>query len=416
MKSDSRSRRWFRLCCSKGERSDVLSLLHNEGFEFADFSGDTEIMCFTSGGNPPGGSLTNYFGLIYIQDISSMLPAMLLNPEPGAAVLDMCASPGSKAGQLAQMVGSNGLVVANEPNRTRLATLRANIRRLNLTNVVTTGYLGQNFPDRNISFDYILLDVPCSGWGTVDKNPEVLKIWSQDKTGSLVGLQRILLKSAASLLAPGGRLVYSTCTTNEQENQEQINWALQELPLQIPSGKNLLPQEIAQCSQEIFSGMFKVMGRRLGGQDFFMAALESTKADQDGQRPIPMKKNRAEQVAFTNDMRQLTHGRLWNFSGKVFFVPERAWEFIGAGVNAAGLHAGKRSRNNFLVWPGMRAFLPGKDCGTYYAVRDVSELRSLINGQSLSVTGESRMIGLYWNDLGLGWVKIRKNRLFWSDR
>ena len=95
-----------------------------------------------------------------------MLPPLALAPAPGSAALDMCASPGRKTGFLAQLVGRTGFVLGNEPSPTRLGTLRANLHQLNLIQAATCSYSGDALPLRPGSWDAILLDPPCSGWGT----------------------------------------------------------------------------------------------------------------------------------------------------------------------------------------------------------------------------------------------------------
>ena len=151
---------------------------------------------------PLGSSLAAFFGYIYIQDRSSMLPPLALAPRQGEAVLDMCASPGSKTGFLGQLTGPDGFVLGNELSRARLATLRANLHACNLPHVGTCSFEGQALPLTPGTWDAIQLDPPCSGWGTVEKNPQVLKLWQGDKLKGLVGLQQLLLAHAARLLRP----------------------------------------------------------------------------------------------------------------------------------------------------------------------------------------------------------------------
>ena len=202
--------RFFRLVCSQEQVNSVQSLLEAEGFEFEGLTFCPWARRLIKEPQVLGSSLAAYFGYLYIQDKSSMLPPLYLNPEPGDVVLDMCASPGSKTGLLAQLVGPRGLVIANEPNPSRLQTLRQNLRYMNLCNVITSRYKGQELALEENSIPLILLDAPCSGWGTVDKNPRVMDIWKKDRLGPLIKLQRELLQRAALLLAPGGRLLYST--------------------------------------------------------------------------------------------------------------------------------------------------------------------------------------------------------------
>ena len=227
-KQHSRS---FRLVCEDRLIPLVEALLHAQGYAFEPepFSPLCRRLCCEP--RPLGASLAAFFGYIYIQDRSSMLPPLALAPRPGEAVLDVCASPGSKSGFLAQLTGPTGFVLANEPTPARLGTLRANLHQCNLLQAATCSYNGENLPLAPASWNAIQLDPPCSGWGTAEKHPRVLKLWQGDKLNSLTGLQQRLLRRAASLLAPGGRLVYSTCTTNEAENEAQVRFAEEELGL-----------------------------------------------------------------------------------------------------------------------------------------------------------------------------------------
>ena len=225
--------RSFRLVGEKHLEPYIHLLLKTEGYEYEPEPFGSCCFKLISEPKPLGSSWASFFGYIYIQDRSSMLPPLALNPPEGATVLDICASPGSKTSFLAQLIGRSGLVLANEAQGSRLLTLRKNLERLNLIQTATCTYKGQDLDLDYESLDYIALDPPCSGWGTVAKNPQVLKLWKDSKVDTLVGLQRLLLSQAAKLLAPGGLLIYSTCTTNPQENEEQVLFAQENLGLEI---------------------------------------------------------------------------------------------------------------------------------------------------------------------------------------
>ncbi|MFO7728950.1 MAG: RsmB/NOP family class I SAM-dependent RNA methyltransferase [Desulfonatronovibrio sp.] len=411
--------RFFRYNCGPANRDKVLELLTEEGFLCRDFAGDAGIMTVSSGPGSLGSSLAHYFGYIYIQDISSTLPVMLLNPSQGSTVLDMCASPGSKTSQLARAVGPAGMVVANEPNQSRLATLRANLKRLNLINVITSGYSGQDISPEDWTFDYILLDVPCSGWGTVNKNAAATRVWTKDNVSSLIALQKELLRNAAKLLSPGGKLVYSTCTTNPAENEEQIFQARKELPLKsLETGFELPGQNFFPDIETTNPGMMRVKGAQIGGQDFFMALLTTDREVKPVRKKNrPANKSRPpEPVAFGKDMRQPESGALWGFSDNVFFVPEQAWELFGRGLLAHGIHVGKLRGKNFILSPRMRIFLPERPSRSDFIVSDPDQIKRLVSGQSLIHPSSKNLVGFYWKGLALGWLKIKNNRLFWSDR
>ena len=225
------STRSFRLVCPPERIPQVEALLRAQGYDFAPEPFSPFCRRILHEPRPLGASLAAFFGYIYIQDRSSMLPPLALGLAAGESVLDVCASPGSKTGFLAQLAGPEGFVLANEPSPARLATLRANLHQCNLLQAATCSYSGDALPLSPASWRAILLDPPCSGWGTAEKHPRVLKLWQGDKLKTLVSLQQRLLRHCASLLAPGGRMVYSTCTTNEAENEAQVRFAEEELGL-----------------------------------------------------------------------------------------------------------------------------------------------------------------------------------------
>lgn len=135
--------RSFRLVCPPEQMPQVESLLRAQGYEFEPEPFSPFCRRLLCEPRPLGSSLAAFFGYIYIQDRSSMLPPLALAPRQGEAVLDMCASPGSKTGFLGQLTGPDGFVLGNELSRARLATLRANLHACNLPHVGTCSFEGQ---------------------------------------------------------------------------------------------------------------------------------------------------------------------------------------------------------------------------------------------------------------------------------
>lgn len=285
--------RTFRLNCGPEQRSLVEELLTAQGFCFEPDPFYPAARRLLAGPLALGSSLAAFFGYIYIQDRSSMLPPLALAPGAGAAVLDMCASPGSKTGMLAQLTGDTGFVLGNEPGAKRLGTLRRNLQAQNFFCCATSNYAGEELPlpaagapwpggepgtgRAYPGWESILLDPPCSGWGTAEKNPQVLRLWQGDKVAPLIDLQRRLLTRAASLLRPGGRLAYSTCTTNRAENEEQVRFAVEGLglelvPLDAPPDFALARPALAGCE-----GVWRVEDAP-HSQDFFVALLRKKAA------------------------------------------------------------------------------------------------------------------------------------------
>jgi 16S rRNA (cytosine967-C5)-methyltransferase len=169
-------------------------------------------------------------GRVVIQDEGSQLVVELLAPQAGQRVLDLCAAPGVKTGQLAQMLG-RGMLVASDLSASRLRTLVRLLPpqvspevRLHLIRVDAR----QQLPF-GIRFERILLDAPCSGTGTLSRNPEIKwRLQAQDIT-RLAAVQRLMLRQALEVLAPGGRLVYATCSLEPEENEQVVEKVMKEV-------------------------------------------------------------------------------------------------------------------------------------------------------------------------------------------
>ncbi len=152
-----------------------------------------------------------------------MLPVLALGAEPGHVVLDMCASPGSKTTQIAEHLGQNGLVLANEVVNSRVNMLVTNVQRHGSSSVAVIHHDGRHLPRVPESgFDRILVDAPCTGSGTTRKNPDVWGKWLPSGGRSLHDLQVALLSKAVALVKPGGRVVYSTCSLDPVEDEAVV--------------------------------------------------------------------------------------------------------------------------------------------------------------------------------------------------
>ncbi|MBI3036618.1 RsmB/NOP family class I SAM-dependent RNA methyltransferase [Candidatus Woesearchaeota archaeon] len=180
-----------------------------------------------------GNLVEHTLGYFYIQEAASMIPAVVLNPQPGEIVLDMCASPGSKTTQMAAMMGNNGIIVANDISGDRMKPLGINLQRIGAMNVVESQARGQQLHRLGTKFDKILVDAPCSGTGTIRKSPETLKIWNPLMVRRLSNQQKSLIDTAFSLLKSGGTMVYSTCSVEPEENEGVIDWLLQKYPKEV---------------------------------------------------------------------------------------------------------------------------------------------------------------------------------------
>jgi len=169
-------------------------------------------------------------GEIYIQGLSSMVPALILDPQPGEKVLDLAAAPGSKTTQLSCLMKNQGSLTANDENPIRLEKLKANLERQGVTHVklLPPGDGGLVWKNRLEAFDRVLLDAPCSSEGRFRADiPSTYGYWKDDTNRKMAKLQRRLFKSAVLSLKVGGTMVYSTCTFSPEENEGVLQWALE---------------------------------------------------------------------------------------------------------------------------------------------------------------------------------------------
>ncbi|MGY5703745.1 16S rRNA (cytosine(1407)-C(5))-methyltransferase RsmF [Vibrio antiquarius] len=172
---------------------------------------------------PLGNTAEHMSGLFYIQEASSMMPvsALFMNDESYDAVLDTAAAPGSKTTQIAALMNNEGVLVANEYAASRVKVLHANVERCGVRNAALSNFDGRVFggwlPEQ---FDAVLLDAPCSGEGTVRKDEDAMKNWTQASVLDIADTQKDLIESAFHALKPGGVMVYSTCTLSTEENQQ----------------------------------------------------------------------------------------------------------------------------------------------------------------------------------------------------
>jgi NOL1/NOP2/sun family putative RNA methylase len=178
----------------------------------------------------PGNTWPYFLGWLHGQEEVSAIPPVVLDPDSGDRVLDTCAAPGSKTGQLAALMDDRGRILANDANLGRLAPLRSNVERLGVTNVAVTNRDARHLTFDGWEFDAVdaaLVDAPCSGEGTIRKNPTALKDWSEGFLTDVSALQRDILKRAIRLTRPGGTVVYSTCTFAPEENEAVLDAVLE---------------------------------------------------------------------------------------------------------------------------------------------------------------------------------------------
>ncbi len=169
-------------------------------------------------------------GYYYIQNLASMLPAIMLSPQLKDLVIDMCAAPGSKATQLAQLMQNTGTLILIDRNKNRIPALRVNINRMGILNSMILNYDSKNLKNLKIRAQKILLDAPCTGEGLIREDSSRKKSKEISDIKKMAKIQKRLLIAGLETLEPGGELLYSTCSIAPEENELVIHSTLQNHP------------------------------------------------------------------------------------------------------------------------------------------------------------------------------------------
>ncbi|MCP3684882.1 MAG: RsmB/NOP family class I SAM-dependent RNA methyltransferase [bacterium] len=250
-------RRSIRVNTLKKPVDEVKKSIEAKGWKLEQVPWCKEGFWITSERRDVGNLQEHALGYIYVQEAASMIPPIVLNPKPGEIVLDMCASPGSKATQLAALMQNQGILIANDIKGDRIKPLGLNMQRSGISNSIITLMHGQGF--KELEFDKILVDAPCSGTGTIRKSLKTIDIWNPAMVKRLAGTQRRLIETAFKILRKGGTLVYSTCSVEPEENEAVIDFllenhkdaSLEEIKLDIKRSEPILEFDGKQYNPEI---------------------------------------------------------------------------------------------------------------------------------------------------------------------
>lgn len=226
----------FRVNTLKSNKNETISFLRTNGFKIKE-------IVYIDNGFSLDSEQTNKLlktelakeGKIYLQSISSMIPPIVLAPNSNDIILDMASAPGSKTSQLAALMNNNGKIIAVEEDKLRIERLKYNLTLLGVTNTELVLSDGRKYCREEESiFDKILLDAPCSGEGRFNIfDRQSYALWKKPAVLKFSNLQKRLLTNALKLVKEGGTIVYSTCTLNLEENEEVINFILENTNYQI---------------------------------------------------------------------------------------------------------------------------------------------------------------------------------------
>ncbi len=359
----------------------------------------------------PGLSPYHEAGLYYLQEPSAMAPAGLLDVRPGMKVLDLCAAPGGKTTQLAAALQGEGLLVCNEINPKRAKILARNIERLGIANALVLNEHPQRLESHFAGyFDRILVDAPCSGEGMFRKEEAAVTDWSEETVEMCAHRQQEILASAARMLAPGGRLVYSTCTFAPAENEGVISRFLEShadfslIAVDAPWFDPGRPDWTEERNPEL-AKTFRLWPHKLRGEGHYAAVLEKKQEGEAGapaeEKPASMDKVLAAFIK-ENEL-ALPEGNLLKFGQSLFWMPPEMPSLRGLKVLRPGLELGEVKKDRFEPAHAWALWL--KTAGSVADFpADSPEIAKYLRGEAIpgSQTGWTL---LTVDGLSLGWVK-----------
>ena len=317
-------------------------------------------------------------GVYYLQEASAMAPVALLDPQPGQRICDLCAAPGGKTTQIAGRMAGEGFLLCNEINPKRAKILSRNIERMGVANAMVTNEHPQNLAEHYAGFfDRVLVDAPCSGEGMFRKEEAAVTDWSPETVLMCANRQKEILQSAAQLLKPGGRLVYSTCTFAPEENEQVIEGFLQDHP--EFSAETLDAPWFTKGNM----GTFRLWPHKLLGEGHFAAVLRKNAGETDTVPLEQPQKLPREHTDFAKTMEIcLPEGKAVAFGSSLYWAPCDLPCLRGIRVLRPGLELGEIKKNRFEPAHALALWL--KDAAvTENFPAESHEIRAYMHGETV---------------------------------
>lgn len=201
-----------------------------------------------------------------------MLVAKAAHVSPADKVIDVCAAPGGKSIQISEMLGEEGMIISRDLTWAKVDLIEENIARLGAEHIQAECQDALVLVPEDIeSADVVIADLPCSGLGVIGRKADIkYRVTPEDLT-SLEELQRDILKVVSQYVKPGGVLIYSTCTVNRGENQENVQWFVENFPFHLESLEQYLPE--GMCSETVKEGYVQLLPGVYDTDGFFIARL-----------------------------------------------------------------------------------------------------------------------------------------------
>ena len=352
-----------------------------------------------------------------------MAPAAYLDAQPGEKILDLCAAPGGKSTQIAAAMCGEGLLISNEIHPARAKILSENIERMGIRNAMVTNESPQSLAKVfEAYFDRIMVDAPCSGEGMFRKNADACDEWSPENVTLCAERQAEILECAASMLRPGGRMVYSTCTFAPEENEGTISQFLAKHPEFEIADVMHYPQMssgVAAWTSDPQPGLertIRLFPHHVDGEGHYLAVLMkagSVSENYEGycakglEKGIP-EHDAKEYLDFAKEtLRNKPEGRLIRFGEQLYLAPENMPSTKGLKVLRPGLHLGTMKKNRFEPSHALALALRPEDVlHSHDMTGNSQDVRAYLNGQTLQADGEKGWYLMTVDGYSIGWGKL----------
>jgi len=348
----------------------------------------------------PGLHIYHEAGVYYLQEASAMAPVQLLDPQPGEKICDLCAAPGGKTTQIAGRMLGEGFLLCNEINPKRAKILSRNIERMAVSNALVTNEHPANLADRFPGFfDRVLVDAPCSGEGMFRKEEAAVTDWSQETVEMCAHRQGEILHSAAKMVRPGGRLVYSTCTFAPEEDEMAVAAFLEAHPEFVPEAVDapwFVPGE---------NGSHRMWPHKLLGEGHFAAVLRKRDDCEETDIPAcPGEKLPKQWTAFAKELGiTLPEGKALSFGTRLFWAPEGMPSLQRLKVLRPGLELGEVKKDRFEPAHALALWL--KACANEEAFpAESGEAEAYLHGDVVPSAKKGWCL-VKAGDYSIGWAK-----------
>lgn len=371
----------------------------------------------------PSKSPYYHAGLYYLQEPSAMSTAAVADIQPGERVLDVCAAPGGKSTQAGAKLKGEGMLVTNDISTSRTKALLKNVELFGLTNAVVLNESPDRIADRfPMFFDKIIIDAPCSGEGMFRKDADVIKAWGKSMSDFCLSAQYEILEACARAVCDGGYIIYSTCTFDPAENENQIDaflirhpeFELCEIPPEL--GLDRGRAEWSKSGNSELKKCGRLWPHKTKGEGHFVAKMRK---NGNGERtefdPQPKKKIDGFEYFeefIKNNINIEFNGDFDNFGEKLYLLPKGMPKLNGLRIVRNGWYIGDIKKKRFEPSQAFAMGLKKENVRLTQELGDYETAVKYLKGETLETDlKEDGWVLVTFDGLTLGWAKSQKGRL-----